>query len=634
MKILSLVFCAACLAASAFGQKEISIAQIQGDGNTSPAVGQNVLVTGIVTARIRSGFFLQTPDDKIDANKNTSEGLFVYTRSEPPVEAAVGTAISVTGTVEEFRRDNEPMALTVTELSMRKDKDELKVISKSASLPKPIVLVPTDFMSNTLDNLEKYEGMRVSIDELTVAGPTGGRVDLKTWTSTSDGAFFGVIKPVPRPFREPGFDVHEFASATEKDQYKKDHPKAVIFDSNPEVIRIDCNEQLAASGSAPNTCEVQAASEIKGVAGVLHYSNGKYTILTDPDNKPTLIISTKPNPLPVASARQFVVAGMNVENFFDDQDDPTIKEDVSTPEAFQRRLQKISMAVRGFMQTPDVIGMIEVENQPALKRLAAKINADAVAAGNPDPKYDAILIDGNDARGIDSGFLVKASRVKVLETKQLGKDAKFKNPDTGEDNFLFDRPPLLIRASIDDVKTGQPFEFTVIVNHLKSLLGYNDPKQKNNVRLKKRLQAEFLAKFVQERQTANAKERLMVIGDFNAFQFNDGILDVVGTVKGKPAGKDEVLNPSEDIVNPDLIDLVDAINAGQRYSFVYDGNARALDHFLITENLRTHTTGFGYARINADYPESFRNDGSRYERFSDHDPAIALFSLDDMTAKP
>ena len=143
------------------------------------------------------------------------------------------------------------------------------------------------------------------------------------------------------------------------------------------------------------------------------------------------------------------------------------------------------------------------------------------------------LIDGNDGRGIDSGFLVKTSRVKVLEIKQLGKDDKFKNPDTGEDNFLFDRPPLLIRASIDDAKTGQPFEFTVIVNHLKSLLGYNDPKQKDNVRLKKRLQAEFLAKFVQERQTANAKERIMVIGDFNAFQFNDGILDVVGTVKGK-----------------------------------------------------------------------------------------------------
>ena len=86
----------------------------------------------------------------------------------------------------------------------------------------------------------------------------------------------------------------------------------------------------------------------------------------------------------------------------------------------------------------------------------------------------------------------------------------------------------------------------------------------------------------------------MVIGDFNAFQFNDGILDVVGTIKGKPAGRDEVLNPSEDLVNPDLIDLVEAINPGQRYSFVYDGSVQALDHFLINENLRTHTAGFGF----------------------------------------
>ena len=244
MKIFSLVFCAACLASAALGQKDISIAQIQGDGNTSPVVGQSVRVSGIVTARIRSGFFLQTPDDKVDSNKNTSEGLFVYTRSEPPAEAAVGSAVSVTGMVDEFRRDNEPRSLTVTELSMKKDRDELKVVSKSEPLPKPIVLVPTDFMSNTLDNLEKYEGMRVRIDELTVAGPTGGRVDLKTWTAASNGAFFGVIKPVPRPFREPGYDVREFASAAEKDQYKKDHPKAVIFDSNPEIIRVDCNEQL------------------------------------------------------------------------------------------------------------------------------------------------------------------------------------------------------------------------------------------------------------------------------------------------------------------------------------------------------------------------------------------------------
>jgi uncharacterized protein len=292
------------------------------------------------------------------------------------------------------------------------------------------------------------------------------------------------------------------------------------------------------------------------------------------------------------------------------------------------------MAIRDFMQSPDVIGIIEADNLPALKRLAAKINADSVAAGKPDPKYEAILIDGNDGRGIDNGFLVKTSRVKVIESKQLGKENKYKNPDTNEDNFLNDRTPLMLRASIDDTKSGQPFEFTVVVNHLKSFLGYSDPKQKANVRMKKRLQAEFLAKFVQERQTANPKERIILLGDFNAFQFNDGILDVIGTIKGKTAGKDEILNSSEDLVNPDLIDLVDVIAAPQRYSYVYDGNAQVLDHIIISETLRKHTTGFGYARINADFPEVYRNDGTRLERFSDHDPAIAFFTFDDASKPP
>ncbi len=653
MRIISFAFCFFCFVSYTYGQKDITIAEVQGDTNTSPVAGQSVRISGIVTARIRSGFFVQTPDDKIDANKNTSEAVFVYTRTDPPADAVAGNGVTVTGTVEEFRRDNEPFALTITELSMLKNRDEVRVVSKSNPLPKPVVLTPTDFMSNTVDNLEKYEGMRVQIDELSVVGPTGGRVDAKTGNVASDGAFFGVLKPVPRPFREPGIDVREYLTFPDKDKQKQEFPKLSIFDSNPEILRIDSDEQIF-FGSVdlgtvrPGTdavktdvtlganfftqpMNVPAYSEIKNISGVLHYSSGKYTVITDPAIKPSVSISVKPNVLPLPTARQFVVAGMNLENFFDDQDDPAIKEDISTPEAFARRLQKISMAIRDFMQSPDVIGVAEAENLAALKRLAGKINADTVAAGKPDPRYEAILIDGNDGRGIDNGFLVKTSRIKIIESKQIGKENKYKNPTTNGDNFLNDRPPLMLRAAIDDSKSGQPFEFTVVVNHLKSLLGYSDPKQKDNVRLKKRLQAEFLAKFVQERQTANPKERIMLVGDFNAFQFNDGILDVIGTIKGKPAGKTEVLNSSEDLISIDLIDLVDVIAAPQRYSYVFDGNAQVLDHIIISETLRRHTTGFGYARINADYADILRNDATRFERFSDHDPAIAFFTMDDMT---
>lgn len=614
----------------------MTIAEVQGEGAASPVVGHSVKLTGVVTARTRTGFFLQTPDDMADSNRNTSEGIFVFTRTAPPVEADLGNIVSVTGTVEEFKRESDALASSVTELSMRKDRDEIKIISSGNVMPKPIELTGNDFLSNAADNLEKYEGMRVQIDEMTVSSPTGGRVDIKNFSSATDGAFWGVLKAFPRPFREPGRDIRDFASPAELDQFRKAYPKAAVFDSNPEVIRVDCDDQVPTptQKAAAYACEVPAMAVIKNIVGVLHYSYGKYTVLTDIDKRPSMTTAINSNPLPVPGERQFVVVGMNIENFFDDQDDPDIREDVVEKEAFERRLHKISKAVREFMKLPDVIGVVEAENLNTLKRLAAKINTDAVAAGAADPKYAAYLTEGNDGRGIDNGFLVKTARLNVIETKQLGKDEKYRNPVTKEEAYLNDRPPLMLRASIGDAKTGRPFEFTVIVNHLKSYSGYNDPKRMENVRLKKRLQAEFLARLVQSRQQADPKERMILIGDFNSYQFSDGILDQIGTITGKPAGKIELPMASDDLVNPDLIDLVNVIAHSQLYSFIFDGNAQVLDHIIITENLRKHTRGFGYARINADQPESYRGDAGRIERFSDHDPAVAFFTMDAMTSGP
>jgi uncharacterized protein len=170
----------------------------------------------------------------------------------------------------------------------------------------------------------------------------------------------------------------------------------------------------------------------------------------------------------------------------------------------------------------------------------------------------------------------------------------------------------------------------VIVNHLKSLRGYNDEKDAPFVRMKKKLQAEFLANFVAERLKANPNERIALVGDFNAFQFNDGIMDVVGTIKGTPAPKDSVFIASEDLLNPDLTDLVDVIKPNQQYSYSFDGNAQVLDHFLVSPAMKSHINGFGYARVNADFPEIYRDDSNRVERFSDHDAAVAFFTFDDL----
>lgn len=619
-------------ATTVLAQRDRLIGDLQGEANVSPYARETARVRGVVTARIRNGFFIQVPDNQADKNQATSDGIFVFTNTEPDEGATVGNLVSVTGSVEEFSPRNGPPSLTVTEISMLKGRDVIQVLSKGNPLPKPVILTPGDFLSGTLDQLERYEGMRVQVLEMTAVSPTGGRVNGNTASSETNGTFFGVLTGTPRPFREPGLDFYDFLFMTdkEKDAIKKNYPKLTAFDSNPERIKV---ETTAQPGS--KAIDVSTFAELRNITGVLHYGNRAYSILVDPDSKPVVSNVVKIAYLPQPQPEQFLVAGMNLENFFDDADDPALAtEEIVAAEALDKRMKKISMAVRFYMQMPDVIGVVEAENLAVLKRLAERINADAVLGGKPDPKYEAYLVEGNDGRGIDNGFLVKSSRVKVIEVKQFGKDDKYRNPVKNEDVFLNDRPPLMLRFSLEDAGTKNQTEFTVIVNHLKSFGGYSDPKIQEDVRLKKKLQSEFLAKLVQQRQKADPNERIALIGDFNMYQFDDGITDLIGTIKGKPSPKEAVFLSSEDLVESDLVDLVDLLpNMGQRYSYSFDGNAQVLDHVIINEQMKKHIAGFAYARLNADFPERDRGDANKVQRFSDHDPAVAYFSIADLTKK-
>ena len=624
-QFLSILLVLTATAVATFAQKDLSIGQVQGNKNLSEYIGQSVRTTGIVTARIRAGFFLQTRDDKIDSDPLSSEGIYVYTKNEPPAEAAIGNEITVTGKVEEFRHPNENYGLTITEISHFIGRDSIRVVSPNNPLPKSITLTHLDFKANAIDQLEKFEGMRVNVPEMTSVGPTGGRVDPKSESVASDGVFYAVVKGTPRQFREPGISIVQYLGTEERERekWKSALPRLPIFDGNPEVVRI---ETLTQTGSS--AVNVASRADMKDMTGVIHYAFNRYAILTDPNWKPSATNTIKPVVMPATTDRQFSIAAANVETFVDDNDDPDIKEDVATADAFQKRIGKISVAVRDYLQLPDVFAVIEAENLNVLKKLAEKINADAVAAGKPDPKYEAYLFDGNDGRGIDCGFLVKSTRVKVVSAKQFGKSERYKNPVTGNDEILNDRPPIMLELTINDAKTGQPFAFTIVNNHLKSFRGVDDPKDGQNVRTKKKLQAEFLARWVNERQKANPTERILLVGDFNAFPFNDGLVDQIGTIIGKPAPKDAVIESSADLVETDLIDLVNLIKVDQQYSYTFDGNAQVLDHFIANLPMRKHLAGFGYLRINADFPQVLRAVGDRPERFSDHDVAVGYFTLD------
>ena len=412
--------------------------------------------------------------------------------------------------------------------------------------------------------------------------------------------------------REPGLDVFVH-------QAMKPAGGVQWFDTNPEMIRVNTDALL---GTKPII--VTAGATVKNVVGVMHYNYRRYTIMLDPDAKPVVEGMRSFTAVTAAGERELSVSAFNIENFFDDErnSDNVEKEEVLSKEVFQMRLNKASLAIRKVLSMPDVLGVEEVENLKVLKKLAAKINADAVASGLPDPKYEAYLEEGNDIRGIDSGYLIRSTRVKVLETKQLAKDQQIAAP--GATGNLFDRPPYLIRVQAIDAKsTDAPLTLTVIVNHFKSYGGIEEPR----TQIKRAEEANWLASFVAERAKTNPDERVAVCGDFNAFVVNDGYNDLIGTLLGTP--DQNVIVPGKTFVT-NLIDLamLRTLPMSERYSYVFDGSAQVLDHMLINKKLAERFVKFAYARLDADFPVSWAEDDTRSERLSDHDPPVVYFSID------
>jgi predicted extracellular nuclease len=176
-----------------------------------------------------------------------------------------------------------------------------------------------------------------------------------------------------------------------------------------------------------------------------------------------------------------------------------------------------------------------------------------------------------------------------------------------------------------------PYPFTVIVNHLRSLNGIDDAADGNRVRMKRRAQAEYLANLIQGFQAADPNAKIISVGDYNAFQFSDGYVDMIGTIKGTPTPAANVVLASPDLVNLILPILQIHIHPDQRYSYSFDGSAQVLDHILVNQNALNVKSRFAIARVDADFPEIYRNDANRPERISDHDAPVAYFLFTDVT---
>jgi uncharacterized protein len=589
-----------------------TIADIQGSGNTSPLAGMSVTTSGIVTGLKSNGFFIQMPPPG-DGDPATSDGVFVFTSSAPPAVVVTGSEVCVTGNVQEFIPGSDPASPSQTEIASEiASPSSVFAISVAEPLPPPVVLGTSDTSpTGGIDQLERYEGMRVHVESLTVTAPTGGSLNEANATSASNGVFYGVLSGIPRPFREPGIETPEPLPAGS--------PCCVpSYDANPERLRVD-------SGSQSIPLEVTTGAVVTGLTGPLDYAQRTYSIVLDAGPTPTVspgIATAVPVPTPDEDT-EFTIASFNMERFFDTVEDPSVSDVVLTPTAFGNRLNKASLAIRTVMKSPDVIGVEEMENLKTLQALADKVNSDTVAAGGADPDYRAYLEEGNDIGGIDVGFLVKASRINVSSVEQYGKDTTYVTP-SGSTDLLNDRPPLVLRASVTHEHETSPF--IVVVNHLRSLSGINGADGAR-VRAKRRAQAEYLAGLIQSLQAGDPPAHVVSVGDYNAFEVSDGYVDVMGTIEGTPTRADNVVLASPDLVEPNLTDLLTTLPAEEKYSYVFGGSAQVLDHVLVNPGMNGILSRFAYARNDADFAESFRNDPDRPERISDHDMPVAYFKL-------
>ena len=275
---------------------------------------------------------------------------------------------------------------------------------------------------------------------------------------------------------------------------------------------------------------------------------------------------------------------------------------------------KLSLYIREVLGSPDVIGVQEVYLQAALAKLATRISTD-----DSNVVYTAHVVQTANSQAV--GFLVRSGvTVEAGSPTEHGSGETFVDPRDNSRDPVHDRLPLMLKASVGD------FAFTVIDIHNRSLIGVDEAARGGWIRTKRLAQAQSVARLVQQENAAGAK--VIVVGDFNAYQFTDGYVDVVGQIKGNPRPSRNLLS-GPDLVEPNLCNLVDGLPALQQYSLLFEGTPQALDHALVNRPLSRHVVEMQFGRGNADAAGAEASNAANALRASDHDGFVVYFSTTD-----
>lgn len=571
------------------------IHDIQGTAHISPYNGQRVdNVPGIVTFVSSIGFWMQDPQP--DSNPATSEGIFVFMAAVPGV--AVGASVQVSGTVKEFRPGGSGGAdnLTITELIS----PSVTTLSTGNPLPAPTVLgsggralpatvidddatgnVETsgtfDAATDGIDFFESLEGMRVQINNPVAAGPTN---DFGETPLLADNGANAGVRSVRGGVVVSGADFN---------------PERIIIDDAFVVVPVlDVGDQF----NGP-------------VIGVVDYAFGNFLVhvtntLTAIDNGPVPETTRLRG-----TGTQLTVGSFNVENL----------SAVDTPAKFAALAQQIV----NHMNAPDILALMEVQddNGPvndsvvdASNTYNTLINAIQTAGGpvyqfrniNPVDDQDGGQPGGN----IRTGFLFNAARLSFVDRPGAGSDTANSVVNDGGVPRLQFSPGRIdpANSAFNASRKSLAAEFVfnghtvfVITNHFNSkggddpLFGRFQPPLRSS-EVQRHQQATIVSNFVQNILAVNPNANVIVAGDLNDFEFSQ-TLNILKTGTG-------------------LVDLVDTLPPGERYTYVFQGNSQVLDHILVSANLAANAAPeYDIVHVNSEYAT----------QTSDHEPEVARLTL-------
>ncbi len=572
----------------ATGACATTIGELQGSGHLSPYAGRSVEdVRGIVTAVSRNGFWLQ--DETPDADERTADAVFVYLAKG--AKPAVGDRLGVSGRVGEYRPGRNPDNLTVTQI----DDARWQRLAAGVPLPAPARigeggrLPPTTAIAPTVGNVEaarraleparyamdffeSLEGMRVEIDDAIAVSPRGKRGELVVIAATQGQSGLrsarGALTIAPGAF-------------------------------NPHRILID--DSLAATPAG-----VKVGDHLRGLRGVVDYAYGSYRLkLTE---TPQLVAQSLPvETTPPLAPGQLSVAAYNVENLGGD--------------AAQARFDALARQIVGPLRAPHLLALEEVQDSSGTRdngvtdatRTLTRL-ADAIrAAGGPAYRWIDVAPENNADGGapganIRQVVLYDPARVQLdgsaggaREAVAIGVGGKLQ-PAAGRiapDDSAFEssRKPLVAQFSV----AGR--RLVVVAAHFVSkrmdqpLFGPQQPPFAGS-EVQRAAQAAVVADFVRTLRGHRADAAIIVLGDFNDFAFG-------------PA--------AQALESAGLANLTLGLPPQERYSFIYQGNAQALDHVFVSPALAGPALrGYQIVHLNAEYP-----DGQ-----SDHDPVRAVFAID------